>query len=353
MSDLFSLFKASISKCLNSIARRWRASPTKTYWRIWLSELRECIPARARHWLISETPIQVWHWPLSEPLSVRLDEARHWLLLPSSAVLIQHLQLPVTAARNITSVVSYELDKFTPFPRDQLYYVVLNGKAEKKLFQITLVAISRERLAKILAECAELGIGLDAIDVINKTGTPMGIDLLPSHLRVMRSHIGRGSKGKLTFFCVGLLLSLMAFWVHGRQQLLEHMSATVQGQKAEVAKVQQLQQQLNDARGVTHYLAKLKAVRPAMAVLLSELTSCIPQNTWIDQLEINDKSGGVFNGRSAKVSTLITRIKNCHSFENAHFEGVIQRDAKTDEDQFSLRAQLRSEAFDETTAETP
>ncbi|EGH49288.1 fimbrial assembly, partial [Pseudomonas syringae pv. pisi str. 1704B] len=49
-------------------------------------------------------------------------QVRRVLLLPPSAVLLQTLQLPAAAARNLSTVVGYELDRFTPFDAGQLYF---------------------------------------------------------------------------------------------------------------------------------------------------------------------------------------------------------------------------------------
>ncbi len=70
-------------------------------------------------------------------------------------------------------------------------------------------------------------------------------------------------------------------------------------------------------RAPRSYLTRRKAAQPPLAALLNELTACLPPDTWIDQLEVNDGADVSFSGQSAKASALITRIKNCRSLENA------------------------------------
>ncbi|MGA3683864.1 PilN domain-containing protein, partial [Pseudomonas graminis] len=84
---------------------------------------------------------------------------------------------------------------------------------------------------------------------------------------------------------------------HDRQQRLQGMRATVQSQKAEVAQVQQLRQQLTNTLGATDYLSRHKAARPTMAALMSELTARLPDDTWLEQLEI-DADDVSFSGQS-------------------------------------------------------
>lgn len=353
MNLLSATRRAALSARLERLAKHWRGSQTQYFLHAWLDELRACLPARARHWWVDETPVQ-WHaWPLPAMLGVLREEARQQLLLPRSAAIVQLLQLPVAAQRDLNTVVGYELDRFTPFPRDELYFVARQDGRSADFVQVTLVAIARKRLDHILRECAALGLTPSAVDVGNHDSTPLAIDLLPKALRPNQVRTGRGRQRKLVWLCAALLTALMVIWLKDRQQLLEQMRASVQAQKSQVVQVQQLRQELTNTRGAAHYLAQRKAAKTTMAALLSELTECLPQDTWVDQLEIDGSAEVAVSGQSAKASALIARIKECHSLENPQFQGVIQPDADTGKEHFSLRAYLHQEAADAPTTDTP
>ena len=147
---------------LEPIARYWRGSLLQQGWRLWLTELRACVPA----WLaLHEPPEQRWHWPLSEPVASAPGNARHVLVLAADAVLLQTIHLPVAAARNLSAVVGYELDRYTPFEADRLYFVARQERRTPTQLQVTLVAILRERLDQILSDCAALGLQPHRVDV--------------------------------------------------------------------------------------------------------------------------------------------------------------------------------------------
>ena len=353
MSILSSMRMAPVRACLDVIVMHWRASSAQRLWHMWLEELRNCLPAQARRWLVDETPVQSWQWPLNTPLVTRSLDARQVLLLPTSAVMIQRLQLPIAAVRNLALVVGYELDKLTPFPRDQLYYVVRQDGRSAGGVQVTLVSIARERLDRILLECSTVDLTLTRVDVRMADGMPLGVNLLPENLRPTQGHKGRGLQRKLAWLCFALTIALMLLWLRDRQLVLEEMQVAVQAQRDDVAQIQQLREQLRNTQGATEYLMQRKAAHPTMAVLLSELTTCLPKETWIDQLEINDNAEVSFSGQSDKASALITRLKDCRSLENPQFQGVIQPDADTGKDHFSLRAHLHQEAADASPLNTP
>ena len=321
------------------VVQQWRGSLGQQAWQWWSAELRACLPPRVRRWLVRETVEQMYVWPLVEPVAATGANAQKILLLPSSLVLVQSLQLPVAAARNLSTVVGYELDRFTPFDAGQLYFVARQESRNAGFIQVRLVAVLRKRLDTILEECVALGLRPDSVDV----GTPderLSVDLLPAPLRPQQSHSGHRLQRWLLWICAGLLLGTMLLWLNDRQQLLEEMQAEVKAQKAQVSEVQQLRQQLTNTRGAANYLLRRKAAQPPLSALLSELTACLPSDTWIDHLEISDSAEVAFAGQSAKASALIARVKDCRSLDNAQFQGVIQPDSKTGKDQYSLRAHL-------------
>ena len=351
MNSLFSV-PAPLRAYLASGEQRWQGSAAQRFWQRWLAELRGCVPVRLRHRLSPQITVQNHRWPIVTPTCEIQASARHVLMLPTTVVMIHHLQLPTAAARALTAVVGYELDKYTPYPRDQLFYVVRQDGRSAGGLKITLIAVLRERMHAILAECAAQGLRPQRVDVCSEDGTPLGIDLLPESARPVNHRRGGGRRRVLVGLCAVLLVTLMGLWLHDRQQRLEGMRATVQSLKGQVAQVQQLRQQLTNTLGAADYLTRHKAARPTMAALMSELTACLPDDTWLEQLEI-DADDVSFSGQSVRASALISHLKDCPSLENPQFQGVIQPDADSGKERFSLHARLHQEAVDAPNADTP
>ena len=334
------------------IVQQWRGSPAQRAWQWWLAELQDCLPPRMRQWLVHETVEQVYTWPLVELVTAHAADTRKILLLPASQVLVQNLQLPAAAARNLNTVIGYELDRFTPFDASQLYFVARQESRSGSSIQVVLVAILRERLDRMLADCAAQGLRPDAVDV-GTDAQRMGVDLLPMPSRPQQARSGQRLRRGLIWLCVGLLFACMLLWLNDRQRLLEEMQADVQAQRAQAGEIQQLRQQLTNTLGAANYLLRRKSEQLPLSALLSELTTCLPSDTWIEHLEINDSAEVAFSGQSGKASALIARAKDCHSLDNAQFQGVIQPDSKTGKDQYSLRAHLHQENADAPSNEQP
>lgn len=344
MNSLLSV-PAPLQAYLANVERRWQGSAAQRFWQLWLAELHGCVPARLLHRFSTPITVQTHRWPITMSGPELQAGARQVLMLPTTLVMIHRLHLPAAAARDLTAVVGYELDKYTPYPRDQLLYVVRQGGRSAGRLQITLIAILRERMHAILAECAAQGLTPQRVDVCAADGTPLGIDLLPESARPVSPRGAVDRRRVLVGSCAVLLVTLMGLWLHDRQQRLEGMRVTVQSQRGEVAQVQHLRQQLTNTLGAADYLTRHKAARPTMAALMSQLTACLPDDTWLEQLEI-DADDVSFSGQSVRASALINHLKDCPSLENPQFQGVIQPDADSGKERFSLHARLHREVAD-------
>lgn len=323
---------------------QWRDSRAQQLWQAWLNELHALLPVALRARLFKQAHERVIDWPLSGPVKQNTDE-RLILLLPADHLLTQTLLLPTAALRDVHTVIGFELDKFTPYPRDQLHYVARVTGKQGALAQVLLVAILRERLQPLLDACTAQGLALHAVDGRDEQGRRLSVDLLPAEQKPARRRHSRWPR-YLVLACCALLIGCMALWLNARTRMVEAMQQHVDEQRVQVLAVQNLRRELINSQGAAQYLARLKAAQPTLSSVLVDLTGCLGADTWAEQLEIADGGGVSLSGQSAKASALITRMKDCKTLSDTQFQGIIQPDADTGKERFSLRAQLRKEAAD-------
>jgi general secretion pathway protein L len=217
----------------------------------------------------------------------------------------------------------------------------VTGKG-KTLAQVLLVAILRERLQPIIDSCREQGLSLYAVDARHANGERLNVDLLPADMKPAAAGSARLPRF-LALACGALLLTCMVLWLDARTARVEAMQAHVDEQRSQVQAVQNLRRELNNTQGAARYLAQQKAAQPTTSSVLADLTGCLGADTWVEQLEIADGGSVSITGQSAKASALIGRMKDCRTLSDAQFQGIIQPDAQTGKERFSLRAQLRKE----------
>lgn len=331
----------------------WHSGPLRRFLRSWAEELRACLPPRLGRWLYHE-PLRAYvRWPLAEPLAAVPEQARVVLLLPPEQVLVHTLSLPLAAARDLGSVLAFELDRFTPFRPEQVRYVARREGVVGGRLQITLALLPRERLETCLAACRQRGLAVASVDVLAASGQGMGLELLEPLQRSRHSHWTRRLSLGLALLCGLLLMACMYTWLQQREATLASMRSEVQALRAQTAQLQALRQELADTLGSAAYLSQLKLAQPTRAMILSELTTCLPQDTWLQTLQVDAQGQVDLSGFSARASSLINSLKGCPHLVDPQYQGIIQPDQDTGKDRFYLRAQLRRETANAPPPDTP
>lgn len=320
---------------------RWSTSTSRAFLRAWARELLDSLPPRLQQALYPGATPRRFTWPLTEDIA---PAARGVLMLPGDAVLVHRLALPLAVGRDLAQVMSFELDRFTPFSADQVYYAVRRDGIEEQQVRVSLALVRREYLDHCLERCAAQGVGLEAVDVPDAQGAPMGINLLPGGCATGNESRGRGLVRVLSLVCCALVVAIALMWIHNRETALVAMQTEVQALHRQAEEATALRSVRDQSRNALLFLLERRSGRPSRAQLLSELTGCLPRDTWLQSLEMNANGQIDMSGLSTHASALIGQIKGCEHVLDAQFVGVIQPDPASGRERFYLRARVRGEA---------
>ena len=170
----------------------------ETFWSWWISELGGMLPPGARRVLLpraqrlfleldgtaivmsqgtAQTKEELTRYLLDQADAVPLkrstkdtmqQQARELVLcLPRDKVLTRSLTLPLEAEENLREVLSFEMDRQTPFTAEQVYYdfsVVARSAAERTL-TVDLVLVTRRMLDELLARLDNCGLHPDLVSI--------------------------------------------------------------------------------------------------------------------------------------------------------------------------------------------
>ncbi|WAH56006.1 PilN domain-containing protein [Pseudomonas silvicola] len=326
----------------------WQGSAVQGFCRAWGQELLASLPAALRRGLQPGRAPRRCPWPLP---AEALPGERLVLELPADRVLVQRLGLPLAAARDLHRVMDFELDRFTPFSAGQVHYVVRREGIDSDQVGVTLAVLRREWLQQCLDECHARGVVLAGIDVLDARGQPMGLDLLPH--APAASGGGQRLAWGLALLCLTLLAAVPWQWRHNRETALAAMTQEVQGLRTQAEAVAALRKRLDEAQGAAQFLARRRLAQPGRALLLSELSRCLPTDTWLQTLEINGEGQVDIAGFSSHASGLIAQVKGCNHLADAQYQGVIQPDEASGRERFYMRARARGEGGDAPRTDTP
>lgn len=317
---------------------RWRRSLLRRLMWAWMRELHGMLPARVQQTLASRSKHQIAVWPALENLDPRRPVH---LRLPPDHVIVEQLKLPIAATRNLSKVLSFEIDRYTPFSLDQVQYGARITGQHGEQAAVLLVAISNDRLNEIAEECQVKGFALGSIRALDPSGAVLDVDLLPHEQRPrLSSH--QAMHLALIPLAGLLIVALLAMSLHKHSVKVERMQQEVAKQRLRVKELNKARQELINTQGAATYLARLRIAQPPVTHLLAELTTCLGDDTWLEQLELTASGELTLSGQSPRSSELISRARTCRQLSQVEFRGVIQPDAKTGHDRFSLSAKIKT-----------
>jgi general secretion pathway protein L len=264
--------------------------------------------------------------------------------LPHADLLSKRLRLPVAAESNLQQAVGFELDRQTPFRREDVYYDVHVVRREPPFIDADLYLVPRERVDGPVQQLGRLGLTLQGVDIDGERAgdappAPLQVNLLPREQRARRSNRRVRINTLLGAAAVVLVALLMAQSLYLRGQTLTELTAQRDALRSEALEVARLQQRLDDAIDGANFLAEQQAVTADPLDVIAEVTQRLPTDTWIQRLQINGTELEVL-GLSDRSQTLVERLDGSPLFEGTSFKGTIASDRRLDKERFTATATI-------------
>ena len=260
------------------------------------------------------------------------------LLLPESSILRSDVVMPLAAETNLRQALAYEMDRYTPFQAEDVFYTwrILDRDRENGQLHFELYVTPREPAEALIEQLKRLGLAPSGIDVA--TGTePLGINLLPS---ARRFHIAN-QQVRVNWLIAAVTVFLLAFVMAQSLWLREHQLQTIgeaiDSVRSEAMAVQQIRKQIDDATEAAGFLQSRKVQNGYKVETLAELTRILPDNTYLDRLSLHAETAQM-QGKSSNAQSLIELINDSPFFEDASFRGPTRLDNRSGKEIFDLSA---------------
>lgn len=366
---------------LQRIAVQWRQSQARTFLMWWRAGLVDCLPKRMRA-LLDRRDADILlrldacnedddgnddgndHGNVDSDhanAEINIDTlftrpynaspgTRVILVLPQRAVLIKPMRFPLAARDNLRAIAAFELDRQTPFTLDQAAFDVHlphiashRGKHPSSL-SVEVAVMPKTSLDVLTEKIASANWPLHGVDVMTSNGHRLGINLLDPALRAPQ----RTPERRMTVWLTSVFLVLTAVacyqWQSARETALNDMQTRVSAMRVAAHSVMRLREQVRDQASMASYLTRLKTSRPGMDEVLLQLTTALPDDSWLQQIEV-DATGQVrLAGLSAHATALLGRLQQATSLHDVSFQGAIEPDQQTHLDHFYLAGHLTNDA---------
>jgi general secretion pathway protein L len=333
----------------------------------WRQQLWRCIPRGGRVWLASRSPDLVFVPDGDRAHAFRdvigerqllgvvdadseaalpggvLAGKRSWrstiLELPSDAVLIRGVVLPAQVGANLRRVITYELDRLTPFDAAAVYYDahVVNEVAQGAKVQVELAICPRASASRWLERLSRAGAPVSRVTWPEAWSDA---NLLPPESRPRPQRLRMLMPWVLAVVIAALLfaVAMTPLWQKSNDQI--RLTQTLRQVSAEAAEVSRLREALDRARLGSVAVLERKRDRPRMTDLLLELTDLLPDGTWVQTLNFRDGEVDI-RGESTQATALIGVLERGAGISNVTFRSPVMQIAATGSERFHIAFDYR------------
>ncbi|MGH6879701.1 MAG: PilN domain-containing protein [Hypericibacter sp.] len=264
------------------------------------------------------------------------------LCLPSDSVLQCQVSLPLAAQENLREVVGFEMERFTAFKADEVYYscrLMQVDRAEKRV-AVRLVAVPRSIADKAIELAADWGLPAQIVTIADDDlRFDRTVNLLPKTSEAKSQRLAGRLFATLSVIAIGLAALAIGLDFHQQQRLLAAYEARSAESRTASQHADELRTQLSRLLEHSRYVAQQKQSRPLLVEILDETTRLLPDNTWVTQFRLQ-KQQITLSGYSAAASSLIERLEASPMLAQVRFASPVTLDAKLGVERFNLSAQL-------------
>lgn len=366
----------ALEQNLKQFRSRVKAGPVGLYFRWWLGELKQVMPAswqaklqRAMRRVTltldgeqltvgsdeNRRVSRLDGFSLAEDAKLQkqqiddllerneLQEAPRFLLLEQSSVLCKEFTLPLAAEPNLAQVLAFEMDRQTPFKASAVYFDwrVLDRAETPGQLRLRLFVIPRPEVERTLDTLTARGLALAGIDVVENDSS-LGLNLLPEERRVRVVNRRARLNLALSLVCVLLLVLVMAQSLYLRAHQVSELEQAIADVQGEARKVLNIRKQIEDTGEAAGFLATRRAASPLAVELLADITRLLPDDTFLDRLVIGQDNVQM-QGKSRNAQQLIERVNESQLLSAASFRGSTRLDARSGLEIFELNATVATQ----------
>ncbi len=271
----------------------------------------------------------------------RLTKAQVIIRLPHQFAIQKELSLPTAAKENLSQVVAYELDRYTPFKPEQVYFAVkrLDGTNELGQIKVLFILTPRLILDGLINDIKALGLspkhayydhsvlGFDKFD--------SSYNLLPQQLRQKTENLTRIINAALVTLMCLLLFAVIATPVWIENQAVNSLQLKTNTLEKDAKKVKTLQKDIDASIDETRQLLAEKSAAPAMIEMLNTLSELMPDDTWLSYVQYSDGHLQI-QGESPTASALIAVLETSDLFSHVRFVSPVTQDAVNKIERFQI-----------------
>lgn len=268
------------------------------------------------------------------------EKAEIVLRLSADLALQKLIYLPAAAQENLQQVVGFELDRYTPFNAEQVYFTLLPlGQTEHQQIRVLLIAAPKAQLDRQLETLASLGVQPHRVDcapaLTSYPQSAAAYNLLPARFRPQTSKFSQSIHWLMSILVVLLSCAALVWPVWQEGQAVDSLKARIKQLEKQNHIVDAQQSEIDAIHAETQKLIDIKSNSPAVLAVLNELSHLLNDETWLTHMHFADNQLQI-QGQSPAASTLISTLEASDFFSNVSFVSPLTQDKTTGRERFQI-----------------
>jgi general secretion pathway protein L len=278
----------------------------------------------------------------------RLMKAKLILRLTAEQAIQKELSLPVATKENLTQVLAYELDRYTPFKAEQVYFAIkpLEGEHEPGQIRIMLILTPKITLDGLYDDLKAMGMSPLFVDYEATPNDPEKsyerYNLLPESLREKTSNTPYLIYTGLIVWILLLLGTTLVLPVWFEYQTVNVLQEKITAIEKDAKAVKTMQQEIDAMINETRLLIAEKNSAPAVIDMLNTLSSLMKDDTWLSYAQYSDGHLQI-QGESPAASALIAVLEDANIFANTRFVSPLTQDKISGQERFQITVDVTTQ----------
>ena len=282
-----------------------------------------------------------------EAFTSALDKVRNGqrevvIALPPNRVLRKSLNLPIATEENLRQVLEFQIEEYTPFPLSQVYFGhrVAGRDFARAQLTVEFAATPRDALDEAVQRLNDWGCVVRAAVPEDMLAAGTLVNLLPAAQGESPSLLRHGLNPWLG--CLVMLLAIAAMLVPlaVKREAVVQMQPWLEKGKTAAEAVDALRRGLESKVEEHNYLLEKRQALPPVIVALEDLTRILPDDTWVQQLDIKGRELQI-QGETASSVKLIGLFEQSGRFLDASFRSPLTKGQTAGAERYQLAMQMR------------
>ncbi len=268
---------------------------------------------------------------------------------PHRAAFSRTVMLPTAASRNFAQILALDLERATPFKREEVYsgHTIMPTPLGSTKQSVRHAVIKRHLVDRARADIETAGLHLTSVECNDPDG---GAPLLIEHRPGAQASIGNARVLKTLAACLVVLAASLAYLtVQRHEHALAELQAEIATLKPDVQAMREQLALLDEAAAAAASFNALRQAEVSRAAIMEELTRLLPDQAWLTELKVRGASVDIA-GVAASASALLPLIEQSPYFVDAQSTTPVTLDPQNRE-RFGIRMRLRNVVVAEQTTE--